>query len=102
MEYRVLGRSGLRVSVLAMGTMTLGGRGEFADVRTTGVEEVRRQVDQCLEAGINLFDTADEYSGGLSEEILGKALKGRHDQVLVATKVGMPVGDGPYDVGLSR
>jgi aryl-alcohol dehydrogenase-like predicted oxidoreductase len=102
MEYRALGGSGLRVSVLAMGTMTFGGRGEFADVGTTGVEEARRQVDQCLEAGVNLFDTADEYSGGLSEEILGAVLKGRRDKVLVATKVGMPVGDGPNDAGPSR
>ena len=102
MEYRALGRSGLRVSVLTMGTMTFGGRGGFADVGSTGVEEARRQVDQCLAAGVNLFDTADVYSGGLSEEILGQALKGRRDQVLVATKVRMPMGDGPNDAGLSR
>jgi aryl-alcohol dehydrogenase-like predicted oxidoreductase len=101
-EYRALGRSGLRVSVLTMGTMTFGGRGGFADVGSTGVEEARRQVDQCLAAGVNLFDTADVYSGGLSEEILGQALKGRRDQVLVATKVRMPMGDGPNDAGLSR
>ena len=85
-----------------MGTMTFGGRGGFADVGSTGVEEARRQVDQCLAAGVNLFDTADVYSGGLSEEILGQALKGRRDQVLVATKVRMPMGDGPNDAGLSR
>ena len=102
MEYRALGRSGLRVSVLTMGTMTFGGRGGFADVGSTGVEEARRQVDQCLAAGVNLFDTADVYSGGLSEEILGQALKGRRDQLLVATKVRMPMGDGPNDAGLSR
>ena len=102
MEYRALGKSGLRVSILAMGTMTFGGRGGFADVGSTGVEEARRQVDQCLAAGVNLFDTADVYSGGLSEEILGQALKGRRDQVLVATKVRMPMGDGPNDAGLSR
>jgi aryl-alcohol dehydrogenase-like predicted oxidoreductase len=85
-----------------MGTMTFGGRGEFADVGSTGADEARRQVDQCLAAGVNLFDTADVYSGGLSEEILGQALKGRRDQVLVATKVRMPMGDGPNDAGLSR
>lgn len=89
-----------RSRVLAMGTMTAGGGGEFADVRTIAVEEARRQVGQCLEVGINLFDTADEYSRSVSEEILGNALKGRRDQVLIATKVGMPVGDGPND-GLS-
>ena len=85
-----------------MGTMTFGGRGEFADVGSTGLDEARRQVDQCLAAGVNLFDTADVYSGGLSEEILGQALQGRRDQVLVATKVRMPMGDGPNDAGLSR
>jgi aryl-alcohol dehydrogenase-like predicted oxidoreductase len=101
-EYRALGKSGLRVSVLTMGTMTFGGRGEFADVGSTGVDEARRQVGQCLDAGVNLFDTADVYSGGLSEEILGQALLGRRDQLLVATKVRMPMGDGPNDAGLSR
>jgi aryl-alcohol dehydrogenase-like predicted oxidoreductase len=101
-EYRALGRSGLRVSVLTMGTMTFGGRGNFADVGSTGEDEARRQVDQCLAAGVNLFDTADVYSGGLSEEILGEALQGRRDQVLIATKVRMPMGRGPNDAGLSR
>ena len=72
MEYRTLGRSGLRVSVLTMGTMTFGGQGDFANVGSTGVDEARRQVDQCLEAGVNLIDTADVYSGGLAEEILGQ------------------------------
>jgi aryl-alcohol dehydrogenase-like predicted oxidoreductase len=101
-EYRALGKSGLRVSVLTMGTMTFGGRGNFADVGSTGADEARRQVDQCLAAGVNLFDTADVYSGGLSEEILGQALQGRRDEVLVATKVRMPMGGGPNDAGLSR
>jgi aryl-alcohol dehydrogenase-like predicted oxidoreductase len=101
MEYRSLGRSGLRVSVLTMGTMTFGGTGGFAAVGSTDVEEARRQVDQCLEAGVNLVDTADVYSDGMAEEILGQALKGRRDQVLVATKVRMPMGDGPNDAGLS-
>ncbi len=102
MEYRALGKSGLRVSVLTMGTMTFGGRGNFADVGSTGAEDARRQVDMCLAAGVNLFDTADVYSGGLSEEILGEALQGRRDEVLVATKVRMPMGRGPNDAGLSR
>jgi aryl-alcohol dehydrogenase-like predicted oxidoreductase len=102
MEYRVLGRSGLRVSVLTMGTMTFGGSGGFAAVGSTGVDEARRQVDRCLDAGINLIDTADVYSEGRSEEILGQVLRGRRDQVLVATKVRMPMGPGPNDAGLTR
>jgi aryl-alcohol dehydrogenase-like predicted oxidoreductase len=102
MRYRQLGASGLRVSVLAMGTMTFGGKGGFASVGSTGVDEARRQVDACLEAGINLIDTANVYSGGLSEEILGEVLEGRREEVLVATKARMPMGDGPNDAGLSR
>src|SRR5262245_61403318 len=77
MEYRELGRSGLRVSVLTMGTMTFGGTGPFANVGNTEVDEARRQVDQCLEAGVNMIDTADVYSGGRSEEIVGEVLRGR-------------------------
>ncbi|MBO0773191.1 MAG: aldo/keto reductase, partial [Actinobacteria bacterium] len=102
MEYRALGSSGLRVSVLTMGTMTFGGTGPFANVGTTGVDEARRQLDMCLDAGVNLIDTADVYSGGLSEEIVGEVLRGRRDQVLIATKVRMPMGAGPNDAGLSR
>nr|BFE72831.1 aldo/keto reductase [Actinoplanes digitatis] len=102
MEYRALGKSGLRVSVLTMGTMTFGGKGNFADVGSTDVAEARRQVDQCLDAGVNLIDTADVYSGGLSEEIVGEVLEGRRDDVLVATKVRMAMGDGPNDASLSR
>jgi aryl-alcohol dehydrogenase-like predicted oxidoreductase len=102
MEYRALGTSGLRVSVLAMGTMTFGGTGPFANVGSTGVAEARRQLDMCLDAGVNLIDTADVYSGGLSEEIVGEILRGRREQVLVATKVRMPMGSGPNDAGLSR
>src|SRR6266566_9533974 len=101
MEYRALGRSGFRGSVLTMGTMTFGGEGTFANVGSTGVDEARRQVDQCLAAGINLIDTADVYSNGLSEEIVGEVLRGRRDQVLIATKVRMPMGPGPNDAGLS-
>jgi aryl-alcohol dehydrogenase-like predicted oxidoreductase len=102
MEYRTLGASGLRVSVLTMGTMTFGGRDKFQQVGSTGVEEARLQVDMCLDAGVNLIDTADVYSDGLSEEIVGQVLKGRRDEVLLATKVRMPMGDGPNDAGLSR
>jgi aryl-alcohol dehydrogenase-like predicted oxidoreductase len=102
MEYRQLGHSGLRVSVLTMGTMTFGGKGNFANVGNTETDEARRQVDMCLEAGINLIDTADVYSGGRSEEIVGEVLKGRRDDVLLATKVRMTMGPGPNDAGLSR
>src|SRR6202161_292663 len=102
MEYRQLGQSGLRVSVLTMGTMTFGGKGGFANVGSTGVDEARQQVDLCREAGINLIDTADVYSDGLAEEILGEVLRGRRDDVLVATKVRMAMGPGPNDAGLSR
>ena len=102
MEYRALGRSGLRVSVLTMGTMTFGGTGAFANVGSTGLDEARRQVDMCLDAGVNLVDTADVYSSGMAEEILGEVLRGRRDRVLVATKVRMGMGPGPNDAGLSR
>src|SRR5215472_6736480 len=102
MEYRAVGRSGLRVSVLSMGTMMFGGTGSFADVGSTDTEEAERQVDMCLDAGVNLIDTADIYSSGLAEEILGQVLRGRRDRVLVATKVRMGMGRGPNDSGLSR
>jgi aryl-alcohol dehydrogenase-like predicted oxidoreductase len=102
MEYRRLGRSGLFVSALTLGTMTFGGQGGFSKVGATDVAGARRQVDMCLDAGINHFDTANIYSGGESEEILGEAISGRRDDLLLATKVRMPVGDGPNDTGLSR
>jgi aryl-alcohol dehydrogenase-like predicted oxidoreductase len=102
MEYRRLGRSGLFVSALTLGTMTFGGQGGFSKVGATDVAGAKRQVDMCLDAGINLFDTANIYSGGESEEILGEAISGRRDDLLLATKVRMPVGDGPNDTGLSR
>jgi len=101
-EYRTLGGSGLRVSVLTMGTMTFGGTGGFGDVGSTGLVEARRQVDMCLDAGVNLIDTADVYSAGLSEEIVGEVLDGRRDRALLATKVRMEMGEGPNDAGLSR
>ena len=102
MQYRHVGKSGLRVSCLSFGTVTFGGRGEFTLLGATDVAGARRQVDMCLAAGINMFDTADLYSDGLAEEILGKALAGRRDQVILATKVGSRVGCGPNDEGLSR
>ncbi len=102
MEYRQLGRSGLRVSTITMGTMTFGGKGNFANVGTTGVDVARRQLDLALDAGVNLIDTADVYSGGLSEEITGEVLQGRRDEVLLATKARMVVGPGPNDGGASR
>src|SRR4028119_2354470 len=82
--------------------MTFGGRGGFSKVGATDVAGAKRQVNMCLEAGVNLFDTANIYSDGESEEILGQAISGRRDDLLVATKVRMSVGDGPNDTGLSR
>ena len=102
MEYRRLGHSGLYVSSLTLGTMTFGGRGGFSKVGATDVAGAKRQVDMCLDAGVNLFDTANIYSDGESEEILGQAISGRRDDLLLATKVRMSVGEGPNDTGLSR
>ena len=102
MEYRQLGHSGLRISTLTLGTMTFGGRGGFSAVGATGVDGARRQVDLCLDAGVNLIDTADVYSGGLAEEITGEVIKGRRDTLLLSSKVRMAMGDGPNDAGLSR
>jgi aryl-alcohol dehydrogenase-like predicted oxidoreductase len=102
MEYRQLGNSGLRVSALTLGTMTFGGRGNFANVGSTDVAAATRQIDLCLDRGVNFIDTADVYSDGLAEDILGEAIKGRRDRVLLATKARMPMGDGPNDAGLSR
>jgi aryl-alcohol dehydrogenase-like predicted oxidoreductase len=82
--------------------MTFGGRDVFSKVGTTGVDAARRQVNLCLEAGVNLFDTANCYSDGLSEEILGEVLEGRRDNVLIATKARMVIGDGPNEGGASR
>ncbi|WP_244113952.1 aldo/keto reductase, partial [Burkholderia cenocepacia] len=103
MEYRTLGRSGLQVPVLSFGAGTFGGTGPlFSAWGNTGVDEARRLIDICLDAGVNLFDTADVYSDGASERVLGAALKGRRDQVLISTKTGLPTGDGPNDAGTSR
>ncbi|HEX6256343.1 MAG TPA: aldo/keto reductase [Euzebyales bacterium] len=102
MEYRQLGASGLRVSALTMGTMTFGGEDDFSAVGDTGVNGATRQIDMCLEAGVNLIDTANMYSTGASEEIIGQAIKGRRDDLFLATKVRFPMGDGPNEAGLSR
>ena len=102
MEYRQLGRSGLRVSALALGTMTFGGKGPFADVGQTGAEDAGRVLDCCIEAGVNLIDTADVYSAGASEEIVGQVIKGRRDDLLIATKCRFPTEPGPNGAGSSR
>lgn len=103
MEYRQLGASGLKVPALSFGTGTFGGQGPlFGAWGQSDAREARRLVDICLEAGVTLFDTADVYSGGASEEVLGAALKGRRDQVLISTKAGLPMGEAPGDAGTSR
>jgi aryl-alcohol dehydrogenase-like predicted oxidoreductase len=103
MEYRQLGSSGLRVPVLSFGTGTFGGKGPlFSAWGASDAREARRLIDICLEAGVTLFDTADVYSNGASEEVLGDAIKGRRDAVLISTKTGLPMGDGPQDWGVSR
>jgi aryl-alcohol dehydrogenase-like predicted oxidoreductase len=103
MEYRRLGASGLKVPALSFGAGTFGGTGPlFGAWGNTDAKEARRLVDICLEAGVNLFDTADVYSNGASEEVLGEALKGRRDKVLISTKTSLPMGDGPNDAGSSR
>ncbi|WP_425840615.1 aldo/keto reductase [Streptomyces fractus] len=103
MEYRQLGTSGLKVPALSFGAGTFGGRGPlFSAWGTAGIDEARRMVDLSLEHGVTLFDTADVYSDGASEEVLGAALKGRRDQALISTKAALPTGEGPYDAGVSR
>jgi aryl-alcohol dehydrogenase-like predicted oxidoreductase len=102
MEYRQLGRSGLRISKLTMGTMTFGGHGDFGKVGATDLDGARRQIEMAMDAGVNLIDTADIYSVGAAEEIVGQALRGIRDKVLVATKARFPMGDGVNDAGLSR
>ncbi|MFZ0143081.1 MAG: aldo/keto reductase, partial [Candidatus Sulfotelmatobacter sp.] len=96
MEFRTLGRSGLKVPALSYGTGTFGGGTEFFRAwGASDVAEATRLVDICLEAGVNLFDTADVYSDGLSETILGKAIAGRRDAVLISTKATFRMGPGP-------
>jgi len=102
MEYRQLGNSGLRVSTITLGTMGFGGTGWATPVGTIDVEGARKQIGLARDAGVNLIDTADVYSNGLSEEIVGQALGSDREDVLLATKVRMPMGEGPNDAGLSR
>jgi aryl-alcohol dehydrogenase-like predicted oxidoreductase len=103
MEYRLLGSSGLKVSALGFGAGTFGGKGPlFSAWGQNGVQEAKRLVDVCLDAGINFFDTADVYSDGESETILGAALKNRRSNVVVSTKLSLRTGTGPNDVGASR
>ena len=103
MEYRYLGGSGLRVPVLSFGTGTFGGKGDFFGAwGTTDVQEASRMIDICLDAGLNFFDSADIYSGGVAEEVLGEAIKGRRDALMISTKATFRSGDGPNDVGSSR
>ncbi|RDG38182.1 aldo/keto reductase [Streptomyces corynorhini] len=103
MEYRQLGASGLKVPELSFGAGTFGGRGAlFGAWGSTDAQEARRLLDICLDAGVTMFDTADVYSNGASEEVLGAAVKGRRDQVIISTKAGLPMGDGPGDAGTSR
>lgn len=103
MEMRFLGKSGLKVSTLSFGTMTFGGGDNyFEQMGGTQLDEAQRLVGICLDAGVNMFDTADVYSHGRSEEILGQALGKRRQDVILATKAFARMGDGPNDVGLSR
>lgn len=103
MDYRQLGRSGFKVPVLTLGTGTFGGQGPlFSSWGATDVKEATRLVDVSLEAGLTMFDSADVYSGGAAEEILGSAIKGRRDKVLVSTKATFRTGEGANDVGSSR
>jgi aryl-alcohol dehydrogenase-like predicted oxidoreductase len=103
MEYRQLGASGFRVPVLSFGTGTFGGKGElFSAWGNTDVAEAKRLVDVCLDAGLNMFDSADIYSDGIAESVLGEAIKGRRDRVLISTKATFRSGQDANDVGSSR
>ncbi len=103
MEYRKLGHSGFKVPALSLGTGTFGGKGDFFGAwGSSDVKEATRLVDIAIEAGMNMFDSADVYSGGAAEEILGAAIKGKRDKVIVSTKATFRLGDGPNDVGSSR
>jgi len=103
MEFRLLGGSGFKVPALSLGTGTFGGGNDFFRAwGTTDVKEAARLVDICLDAGVNMFDSADIYSDGLAEEVLGKAIAGRRDRVIISTKATFRAGSGPNDVGSSR
>src|SRR3954466_9512392 len=102
MEQRRFGHSGLSVSVLSFGTMTVGGRDRFSKMGTLGVADTARILDLCRDAGVNTIDTADVYSLGGAEEILGEAMAGRRNDFVLVTKGFMRMGPGPHDTGLSR
>lgn len=103
MEFRQLGKSGFSVPALSFGTATFGGGNEFFKAwGNTGVDEAKRLIDICLDAGVNLFDSADIYSDGLAEEVLGKAIAGKREQVIISTKATFRFGKGPNDLGSSR
>ncbi len=103
MQYRFLGNSGFKVPALGFGAGTFGGKGPlFSAWGNTDIDEAKRLIDICLDAGLNLFDTADVYSDGASESILGAAIKGRRDDVILSTKITLRAGEGPNDVGASR
>ncbi|HXL99345.1 MAG TPA: aldo/keto reductase [Rhizomicrobium sp.] len=102
MEYRQLGRSGFSVPVLSFGTGTFGGKGGLAGWGSTDAAAATRLVDICLEHGLTMFDSADIYSAGAAEEVLGAAIKGRRDKVLISTKATFRSGQAPNDVGSSR
>src|SRR5277367_6334531 len=103
MDYNRLGLSGLRVPALSFGTGTFGGSNDFFKAwGSTDSAGASRLIDVCLDHGVSLFDTADVYSDGLSEQILGEAIKGKRNRVLISTKTTFPMGDGPNDYGSSR
>ncbi len=103
MEYRLLGGSGLKVPVLSFGCATFGGQGvQFKAMANTSLKEAKRMVSLCIDAGANLFDTADMYSYGKSEEVLGATIKGRRSEVLISTKASQRMSEGPNNIGSSR
>ena len=101
MKYNLLGNTGLKVSAITMGTFSFGGKGPFGLVASQGVTEAQRLTDLCIDHGVNLFDTANMYSTGLSEEIVGEVLGHKSDDILLTSKARMRIGDGPNDEGVS-
>jgi aryl-alcohol dehydrogenase-like predicted oxidoreductase len=102
MKYNTLGNTGLNVSAISMGTFSFGGSGPFGMIANQGVSEAKRLTDLCIDHGVNVFDTANMYSTGLSEEIVGEVLGDKSDDILLTSKVRMRIGDGPNDEGASR
>jgi len=102
MEYRLLGRSGLKVSTIALGTMNFGREDPSRPLFSLGVTEAKRHLDLCIDLGLNLIDTSDGYGQGASEEIIGEALEGRRQTIILASKCFNRMGPGPNDIGLSR